>query len=135
VLLLADESNQVFGQMSALNDMSLLTLPKGRIYTLTALVVAVVVVGAPQAEAQWLVAPTPANQVSVTVTPTVTYDPVSGLYQYEYAIANASSSAQKVTTFALRLASAGTAGPHPLGGTAQLDWIPGRRGLPLHDRG
>lgn len=70
----------------------------------TALWVSILIVGlASQSEAQWLVPPTPANQLSVTVSPTVTFNSATGLYEYDYQLQNAPSSAQKIVAFALRL--------------------------------
>ena len=69
------------------------------------------------ARAQWIVPPTPANKASVTVTATVTYDAATALYTYEYEIASAPSSEQDVTTFALRVDSAGKVGNSPTGWT------------------
>lgn len=67
------------------------------------------------AQAQWVVPPTPANQLSVSVAPTVTFNPATRLYEYDYAITNSSSSAQKAVVFALRVQNAGVTGTSPTG--------------------
>lgn len=88
---------------------------------ITRSVVGVMLLGlAAAAEAQWIVPPTPANQLSVNVTVTVVFNSVSGLYEYDYQIANSPSSAQKAVAFALRLQGTG------LNGTAPTGWSFGR---------
>lgn len=69
------------------------------------------------AREQWLRPPTPANQVSVSIAPTVTFDPASGLYSYDYVVVSRPASLQNVSSFALRLISAGTQGSSPSGWT------------------
>ena len=59
---------------------------------LALVMVLTVVVAIPSAWGQWIVPPTPANQVAVSITPTVTFDPASGLYSYSYTIASHASS-------------------------------------------
>lgn len=61
------------------------------------------------ARGQWLRPPTPANRISVAITPTVSFDPASGLYTYDYSVASNATSLQNVSAFALRLISSGTA--------------------------
>ena len=68
---------------------------------------------------QWLQPPVPANQVSVSITPTVTFDSATGLYTYSYAIGSRATSFQNVWKFALRIVSAGTVGSSPSGWTFQ----------------
>ena len=80
---------------------------------------------ADRASAQWLVPPTPANRVSITVTSTVTFDGTTGLYTYEYSIASARSSDQNVVTFALRLEGPGSPAASPQGWTVEkYRWRP-----------
>lgn len=44
------------------------------------------------------------NKVNVTVTPSVSFDPASGLYTYAYVLTNAASSPQEVASFAIDFA-------------------------------
>lgn len=69
----------------------------------------------PAARAQVLVPPTPANQLSVTVNPTVTYDSTAGLYTYTYTLTNSASSVQPAWLFALQLNGAATSSTSPTG--------------------
>lgn len=69
----------------------------------------------PAARAQVLVAPTPANQLSVTVNPTVTFDSAAGLYTYTYTLTNSSASAQAAWLFALQLDGAANSSISPTG--------------------
>ena len=99
-----------------------------------------VVVAIPSAWGQWIVPPTPANQVAVSITPTVTFDPASGLYSYSYTIASHASSPQNVWKFALRLISPGTVGSSPPGWTFGeyeadpiVSWAATETGLPPSD--
>jgi hypothetical protein len=69
------------------------------------------------AQAQWIVPPTPANQLSVDVTPTVTFNPATGLYEYNYQVINSPSSAQKAVVFALRVQGNDFTGTAPTGWT------------------
>jgi len=55
------------------------------------------------ARAQVIVTPTPANQLSPTISTAVTYDSASGLYTYNYTVNNASTSQQAAWLFALQL--------------------------------
>jgi hypothetical protein len=72
-------------------------------------------VAADRASAQWLVPPTPANKVSVSVKSTVAFDATTGLYTYDYEITSKRSSAQKVVSFALRLEKRGSPVSSPRG--------------------
>lgn len=62
---------------------------------------------------QWIVPPVPANQVAVSVTPTVAFDPATGLYSYSYSVQSDASSRQNLLVFALRIVGAGTVGSSP----------------------
>src|SRR6266700_64468 len=72
----------------------------------------------PLARAQVIIPPTPANQLSVGVTTSVTYDSASGLYTYSYALNNASASQQAAWLFALQLNGKLTGSPSPSGWTS-----------------
>lgn len=74
-----------------------------------------IVMAAAAVRAQWLIPPVPADQVSVTVTPTVTFETATGLYRYEYVLESATSSAQNVVAFALRVTSPASAQAPPTG--------------------
>ena len=67
-----------------------------------AAVALLVILGAGATHGQWLVPPTSANQVAVTVTPTVTFDAASGLYTYAYSLTSRPTSVQNVVGFALQ---------------------------------
>lgn len=84
-----------------------------KLFVATAFVALVLLL--PAARAQVLVPPTPANQLSVTVNPTVTYDSTAGLYTYAYTLTNSASSVQPAWLFALQLNGAATSSTSPTG--------------------
>src|SRR5215218_3426663 len=53
-------------------------------------------------QAQIIVPPTPGDQLSATVSTSVSFDSASGLYTYSYTLSNAASSQQKIWLFALQ---------------------------------
>lgn len=74
------------------------------------------------ASGQIIVPPTPANQLSVTVTTSVTFDSSTGLYTYNYTLANSANSQQAAWLFSLQLNGAGNSPASPNGWTfAQFD--------------
>jgi hypothetical protein len=79
-------------------------------------------VSAVPASGQIIVPPTPANQLSVSVTTNVTFDSSTGLYTYNYTLANAAGSQQSAWLFSLQLNGAGDSPASPNGWTfAQFD--------------
>ena len=88
----------------------------------TMLVCCALVLTAGFAHAQVIVPVTPANQLSVTVSTTVTYDSTSKLYTYVYTLTNATASAQAAWLFALQFNGPGDSPSTPVGWTfAQHD--------------
>lgn len=74
------------------------------------------------ARGQVIVPPTPANELSVAVTASVTYNSASGLYTYAYTVANDAGSQQDAWLFALQFSGAATNVSSPAGWTpAQHD--------------
>jgi hypothetical protein len=72
----------------------------------------------PFAKAQVIVPPTPANQLSMGVTTTVTYDSTLALYTYNYAINNANTSQQPAWLFALEFNGKVVSSSSPSGWTS-----------------
>lgn len=68
-------------------------------------------------DAQWVVPPTPANQLSVNVSPTVTFNSATGFYEYDYELVNSASSLQKIVAFALRVPNGSMTATSPTGWT------------------
>jgi hypothetical protein len=94
---------------------------KTTLYLIMTTVVALFLRGVP-ASGQVIVPPTPANQLSVSVTANVTFDSSTGLYSYNYTLANAASSQQSTWLFSLQLNGAGDSPASPNGWTfAQFD--------------
>lgn len=78
--------------------------------------------GVVSASAQVIVPVTPANQLSVVVSTSVSYSAASGLYTYTYTLANAAVSQQAAWLFALQFNGAGDSPSGPTGWTfAQHD--------------
>src|ERR1051325_9418048 len=82
----------------------------------------VVVLAAAASTAQVIVPVTPANQLSVTVSTTVTFNSATGLYTYAYILTNAAASQQAAWLFAIQFNGPGDSPSGPAGWTfAQHD--------------
>jgi hypothetical protein len=77
----------------------------------------VLVLAAAAATAQVIVPVTPANQLSVAVSTTVTFNPASGLYTYVYTLTNAAASQQAAWLFAIQFNGSGDSPSGPAGWT------------------
>jgi len=78
---------------------------------------AIVTLGAAPAQGQVIVPFTPANQLTVQVSTSVTYSASTGLYTYDYTIANTAASQQAAWMFALQVNGAGDSPSGPTGWT------------------